>query len=607
MRVFKTARLSLPAAVIVVLGIWAAEEARAVSFVKTDTLTLRGSISVSFDGAGATAIITTKVDPARGFKISILGEGETLTEAWERGADATSFDVAGDKNANDFPSFHDEAGASITPVDTSLFLCWQYLDRPRPQAIYAQYKDQVIKVTPEQTFEVDFFDYDHLLHRALIRSSLMDEYHTLAWYCSDLESRQVRYISLPVPEDPTGHVDFHIPQHFWMVPGEDMLLFLLRRYVWEDDLVYRVAICDLEGNILGALPMPEYRDNAEDLRIFTSERMIVLHAIGRELHVFVKSPRDAQPAGRPFVFLKPNEDMQKAARDCSGDMIRMVSSLARHPERCTEICPDSSAVDLVKLPLEPLKPATGKNGKTCFISRYEITNAQFAAAVNWAVKNSRIPAIEREGGPTDWGPVWAFDPFIQLPVVDGELRLRIRDGQSAAHLPVLTDDYGAAVFCNALSEMEGRPTCYAIDHADETAELVAPDSGGYRLPTVEEWRAAAGVARGEEPGAAAPWLGDVRERGRRCNCDDNNPLAFRLLPYLTPVGFYNGSSADRIATISPSGCFDMFGNASELCHIDAQTGPLSLTALGGAWDDRETLERKPCGEDGFRIVRCGDQ
>ncbi len=285
----------------------------------------------------------------------------------------------------------------------------------------------------------------------------------------------------------------------------------------------------------------------------------------------------------------------------------MISSLARHPERCTELCPNFSAVDLVKLRREPLEPATSENGRTCFISRYEITNAQFAAAINWAKSNGRISALDRKGGPTDWGPVWAFDPYLQLPVVDGEIRLCIRDGQSAANLPVLIDDYGAAVFCNALSEMEGRPTCYSIDHANETVELVAPDSGGFRLPTVEEWRTAAGLARGAELGAAAPWLKDVRERGRHCNCDDNNPMAFRLLPYLTPVGFYNGSTADRIETISPAGCFDMFGNASELCHVDAQPGSLSLTALGRAWDDWEALEREPSGQDGFRVVRFGDQ
>ena len=225
MRVFKVARLTLPAAIIIVLGIWVSEEARAVSFVKTDTLTLRGSISVSFDEAGATAIITTKADPARGFKISIAGEGDTLTEAWESDADATSLDTAGDKKANDFPKFYDETGASITPVDTSLFLCWQSLDKPHPQAIYAQCKDQTLKLTPEQAFEIYFFDYDHLLHRALIRSAFKDEYCGAKWYCYDLESRQARYVSLPVPEDPTGQVDFHIPQHFWMVPGEDMLLF----------------------------------------------------------------------------------------------------------------------------------------------------------------------------------------------------------------------------------------------------------------------------------------------------------------------------------------------------------------------------------------------
>ena len=566
-------------------------------------LVLRGVPSVAFENGGTRAIVTTTVDPTRGYELTIGKTGTFHVKTLENYRPSIPTEVTDMETTP--AAFFDEQGTVITPLDTSVNYRDQNIDyRRRPQALLARYGDTVERLTPEDASDVRFFAYDPLSQRVLIQSPVGEAYE---WYCFDLESKQRRYVDIKTTQDATGHVNFDMEQHYWMIPGEDLLLFFLRRYVWEDELAYRLAVCDLKGNVLGVLPMREYRDNGESLNVFTSQRMTIIGGMRRDIYAFVMAQDTAVRDGQTFLALRPDENLQEMARNCGIDMERMISGLASYPDKNTEPCPALPNVDMVELQNAPDRGTKREHNGGCFISRYEITNAQFAAAINWAKNNGRISALDREGGPTDWGPVCSFDPYMQLPVVEGEIRVRIRDGQSAANLPVLIDDYGAAVFCNALSEMEGRPTCYVIDHANETAELVAPDSGGYRLPTVEEWRAAAGVARGEEPGAAAPWLGDVRERGRRCNCDDNNPLAFRLLPYLTPVGFYNGSSADRIATISPSGCFDMFGNASELCHIDAQTGPLSLTALGGAWDDRETLERKPCGEDGFRIVRCGDQ
>jgi len=132
--------------------------------------------------------------------------------------------------------------------------------------------------------------------------------------------------------------------------------------------------------------------------------------------------------------------------------------------------------------------------------------------------------------------------------------------------------YGAAAYCNWLSEIQGLESCY-----DTTTWAHDFSKNGYHLPTEAQWERAAGWdpnGTGEPDGPGRHYRYGNGSDSISCAtvnyAPDNptvycNPMGFSVPPYTSPVGYYNGTNG-TINSPSPAGCYDMSGNMKEWVH-----------------------------------------
>ena len=222
-----------------------------------------------------------------------------------------------------------------------------------------------------------------------------------------------------------------------------------------------------------------------------------------------------------------------------------------------------------------------------FIDSYEVTNLEYATALNWASSDSLIAVVEHGSDLYVAAATGGAEEYIHLsrsvsPITYTDGIFAVESGRE--NYPVCQVSwYGAAAFCNWRSGMEGKTPCYNL-----TIWVCDFGASGYRLPTEAEWEKA---ARGDTDERTYPWGEEIS--CSKCNYWDDVDTCIRWTAEVDYAGYRDGAS--------PWGAMQMAGNVWEWCNdwYDSSyyasseaadpRGPLSgaqRMIRGGSWASR---------------------
>ncbi len=259
------------------------------------------------------------------------------------------------------------------------------------------------------------------------------------------------------------------------------------------------------------------------------------------------------------------------------------------------------------------QPVHGVHIDAFAMDMVEVTNQQYAKALNWALKEGNLIAVAKNGVVYQYGSGAGY-PYCDTTTSSSESHITwdgstfgVVSGKETCPM-VLVSWYGAVAYANWRSAMEGKLLCYDLS----TWEC---DWGeGYRLPTEAEWEKA---ARGGTSGHRFPWSDTDTIQHARANYFSSSGYSYDTSPtrgfhpmFMTGVPPYTSF----VTYFAPNGCglYDMAGNVWEWCNdwysptyysdspYDDPLGPASGTwrvVRGGSWIDVAFAQR--CARRGY--------